>query len=67
MLIFKFSGSCLALAAIWEYENMRNKALRFRQKATGWIQKQHTKHVAIFSFSLITYQHIINLHFFHLN
>ncbi|XP_057376440.1 presenilin-associated rhomboid-like protein, mitochondrial isoform X1 [Daphnia carinata] len=35
-----FTGSCLSLAAIWEYENMRKKALQFKQKATGWIQRQ---------------------------
>lgn len=46
LFIIKFTGSCLSLAAIWEYENMRKKALQFRQKATGWIQRQQNlKHV----------------------
>nr|CAG4647124.1 EOG090X07NR [Megafenestra aurita] len=39
-----FSGSCFAAASIWEYENMRTKALQFRQRATGWIQRQQAKH-----------------------
>nr|CAG4646326.1 EOG090X07NR [Macrothrix elegans] len=38
-----FSASCLTLSAIWEYENMRTKALQFRQKATNWMQAQTQK------------------------
>nr|CAG4637083.1 EOG090X07NR [Ceriodaphnia reticulata] len=38
-----FTGSSLGLAAIWEYENMRSKALQFRQRAVGWIQRQQAK------------------------
>ncbi|XP_046647884.1 presenilins-associated rhomboid-like protein, mitochondrial isoform X2 [Daphnia pulicaria] len=35
-----FTGSCFALGAIWEYENMRSKALQFKQKANNWIERQ---------------------------
>nr|CAG4649406.1 EOG090X07NR [Scapholeberis mucronata] len=38
-----FTGSCLSLAAIWEYENMRAKALQFRQRASGWMKRQNIK------------------------
>jgi hypothetical protein len=28
------------LGAIWEYVNMRSKALQFKQKANNWIERQ---------------------------
>nr|CAG4643271.1 EOG090X07NR [Ilyocryptus agilis] len=34
-----FTGSAFTLAAIWEYENMRAKALKFRSSALGWAQR----------------------------
>lgn len=35
-----FSGSCFALASIWEYEQMRSQALEFKNRATSWIKRQ---------------------------
>ena len=52
LVLVKFTGSALSLAAIWEYENMRSKALQFRQRAAGWIQRQHVKKVKSFDLEL---------------
>nr|CAG4641768.1 EOG090X07NR [Eurycercus lamellatus] len=39
-----FSGSCFTMAAIWEYEDMRSKALEFKQRSYGWVQKKSRDH-----------------------
>jgi len=33
-----FSGACFSVAAIWEYERLRSRALDIKKKALGWIR-----------------------------
>ena len=46
---YQFTGTCFSLATIWEYENMRSKALNFRSRATDWVhrQVQNPRHVTV--------------------
>nr|CAG4634839.1 EOG090X07NR [Alona affinis] len=37
---FGFSGTCFTFASIWEYEQMRTKALQFKSRAIGWAKNR---------------------------
>ena len=58
--LIKFTGSCFSIATIWEYENMRQKALHFKRRASDWVyrQVQNPKHVLQITHS-INYENVI--------
>ena len=39
-IFFQFTSSSFCLAAVWEYENMRSRALQLHRQTLGWVKKQ---------------------------